>query len=309
MLNVVYRDFMMWRLNGLDGNVLPPSNHMSVRARMSITSDEVGLVGVGSDGYYWAGNGSYTVGTLDLNAGWGVDPTGSIGEFDRQPWIVQLDVFPDHLEAYSWPVADPAQVIDVYWARDYQPEIEPHVPVIWGAIIGEYQYYEVSVTYDGYMGIGGDINRNGQLDADDIDAVMAAVRLGQDDPRYSFTNDTTLDENDVEAWIENAAKTYVGDANLDGEFNSTDFIQTFQANTYEKDVDAGWATGDWTGNRRFDSEDLVRAFMSGRIRKGPQTHNASGARTDDNAVVDANVRRDGRKGKEENRKCLDHNMS
>ncbi|MCA9196391.1 MAG: hypothetical protein KDA87_02595 [Planctomycetales bacterium] len=269
-LNIVFRGFMMWPLNGLDGNVLPPSNQMSIRARLTASSEAIGLVGVGSDGYYAAATGSPAAGVLDVNAGRYFDGNESVGVFPRdQPWIIQLDVFPDHLEAYSWPVADPAHVIDVYWDRG--SDIDPHVPVIWGNFVGEYQFYEVSVTYDGYMGIGGDINRNGSLDADDIDAIMAAVQRGNDDPRYSFTNDTILDQDDIYAWIENAAKTYFGDANLDGEFNSADFIQIFQADTYEKDVDAGWATGDWTGDRRFNSEDLVRAFAIGAYEIGPRT--------------------------------------
>lgn len=51
--------------------------------------------------------------------------------------------------------------------------------------------------------------------------------------------------------------TYLGDANLDGEFNSCDLTTVFQAAKYELDEDAGWAEGDWTGDGQFDTADLV----------------------------------------------------
>ncbi|MCA9172643.1 MAG: hypothetical protein KDB23_33490, partial [Planctomycetales bacterium] len=55
----------------------------------------------------------------------------------------------------------------------------------------------------------------------------------------------------------------VGDANLDGIFNSADIVQIFQAGKYELTTDgaASWSQGDWNGDGLFITSDLVFAFQ------------------------------------------------
>ena len=48
-------------------------------------------------------------------------------------------------------------------------------------------------------------------------------------------------------------------------------VAVFQAGLYELDMDAGWADGDWTGDRRFGSEDMVAAFQDGGYELGERT--------------------------------------
>ncbi|MFC1757738.1 dockerin type I repeat-containing protein [Planctomycetota bacterium] len=59
--------------------------------------------------------------------------------------------------------------------------------------------------------------------------------------------------------------TLFGDANLDGAFNSTDFVTVFSAGEYEDDIvgNSTWSEGDWNGDGDFDSGDLVAAFSAG----------------------------------------------
>lgn len=45
-------------------------------------------------------------------------------------------------------------------------------------------------------------------------------------------------------------------------------VAVFQAGKYELDMDAGWAEGDWTGDRRFAWEDMVAAFQDGGYELG-----------------------------------------
>jgi hypothetical protein len=61
---------------------------------------------------------------------------------------------------------------------------------------------------------------------------------------------------------------WIGDANLDLEFNSSDMVQVFVPGKYEKVVLAGWEEGDWNGDRNFDSGDMVSAFVEGGYEKG-----------------------------------------
>ena len=53
-----------------------------------------------------------------------------------------------------------------------------------------------------------------------------------------------------------------GDANLDGFFNSTDFVNIFAAAQYEDGIpgNSTWETGDWNGDSEFTSSDFVVAF-------------------------------------------------
>jgi hypothetical protein len=50
------------------------------------------------------------------------------------------------------------------------------------------------------------------------------------------------------------------DVNLDGAFNSSDLVHLFQVGRYETAQSATWSEGDWDGNGRFDSSDLVLAL-------------------------------------------------
>ena len=71
----------------------------------------------------------------------------------------------------------------------------------------------------------------------------------------------------IQDWFGNALTVNVvhaGDANKDGRFNSSDFVQVFQAGEYEDDIpqNSTWEEGDWTGDREFTSSDFVAAFRS-----------------------------------------------
>jgi hypothetical protein len=68
----------------------------------------------------------------------------------------------------------------------------------------------------------------------------------------------------------------VGDANLDGLFNSTDLIQVFQAGKYEDEIvgNSSWTTGDWNWDDEFDSGDLVAAFQAGGYEKARGAENS-----------------------------------
>ncbi len=67
-------------------------------------------------------------------------------------------------------------------------------------------------------------------------------------------------------------KTWIGDANLDGEFNTVDFLVVFQAGLYEDDLpgNSDWSTGDWNADGDFDSGDFIVAFQGGGFEKGPR---------------------------------------
>ena len=124
----------------------------------------------------------------------------------------------------------------------------------------------------------GDYNGNQQFDVSDVDILAAALRAGSDDRAlYDLNGDDVVDWSDHRFWVRFYARTYVGDANLDGEFNTTDLVQIFAEGKYEDGVvgDATWGSGDWDGDSEFTTSDLVLAFQDGGYEQGP--HTAAGA--------------------------------
>jgi hypothetical protein len=65
-------------------------------------------------------------------------------------------------------------------------------------------------------------------------------------------------------------ETWFGDANLDGEFNSSDFVAAFVASKYETGDYASWSEGDWNGDQVFNTSDFVTAFQADGYEKGPR---------------------------------------
>ncbi len=119
--------------------------------------------------------------------------------------------------------------------------------------------------------IQGDFNQNSTLDAEDIDLLSRAVLDGSDEPMFDVNGDSLVDENDRIYWVKTLAWTYFGDANLDGQFNTADFVEVLAAGEYE-DLQAGnsgWATGDWNGDTEFGTGDLVTALSDGGYEVGP----------------------------------------
>jgi hypothetical protein len=126
----------------------------------------------------------------------------------------------------------------------------------------------LATPYDGNNGAG-DFNVNGQMDKDDIDRLTIALRSARD-ISYDLNDDLSLDETDLRIWVQQLQRTWFGDANLDGQFDSTDLVQVLSVGTYEADEAAMWSTGDFNANGRFDSSDLIDALADGGYEQGPR---------------------------------------
>ena len=129
---------------------------------------------------------------------------------------------------------------------------------------------EVRLANLAAAGLLGDFNDDGVLNALDIDALTTEVIAGTNDVSYDVNDDQRVDQLDRGVWVSDLKNTYVGDANLDGVFDSTDFVSVFVAGLYETGQAAGWSEGDWDGDQRFDSGDFVAAFVDGGYELGPK---------------------------------------
>ena len=121
------------------------------------------------------------------------------------------------------------------------------------------------------VGILGDFNKNGTLDAADLDLHAIAMVSGQNPADYDLNDDSLVNFSDRLVWLHDLKKTWVGDSDLNGLFNSADFVVAFQAGKYEvPGANATWVQGDWNGDLTFTSADFVAAFADGGYEAGPR---------------------------------------
>ena len=122
------------------------------------------------------------------------------------------------------------------------------------------------------LGVLGDVNRDGQLNVDDIDLLALEIANPSGNVMFDLDQDGRVGNADHLFWVKELKRTWIGDADLDGEFNSGDLITVFQAGKYEdsEPMNATWASGDWNGDAEFDSGDLVLAFQDAGYEQGPR---------------------------------------
>ncbi len=122
----------------------------------------------------------------------------------------------------------------------------------------------------------GDFNGDEQLSVEDIDLFVQRARLFAPERTrvrtvgFDLNEDGVQDRGDLNYWVRELKQTWLGDANLDGEFNSSDLTLVFQAGGYEDNRrrNSSWATGDWDGDLDFTTSDLVVAFQDGGYERG-----------------------------------------
>ncbi|MCA9150685.1 MAG: pentapeptide repeat-containing protein [Planctomycetales bacterium] len=120
----------------------------------------------------------------------------------------------------------------------------------------------------------GDFDGDDFFDMDDVDLLWSAINstspAGIMGMMFDLNDDSTVDNRDVDIWVREVRQTWFGDADLNGEFNSTDLVQVFGEGRYEQGSVARWSQGDWNLDGLFDSEDFVVAFQDGGYELGPR---------------------------------------
>ncbi len=135
---------------------------------------------------------------------------------------------------------------------------------------------ELSFDFDGdYTTVSainampGDFNHDQVLDVVDIDSLTTETASGNNKPAFDLNSDNLVDDNDIQIWVADLRKTWIGDADVNGEFNSSDLVVVLSSGTYEADVDAVWSSGDFNGDGRSNTSDLVAALSDGGYEVGP----------------------------------------
>ncbi len=101
--------------------------------------------------------------------------------------------------------------------------------------------YETATTFrevvdPSLLNLKGDFDRDGGLDADDVDLLTAAV--GSSDPVFDLNRDGAVSQLDREIWVEDLARTNFGDADLNGSSRVRGLHAAFQR------IRLGWGLGE-----------------------------------------------------------------
>ncbi len=143
-----------------------------------------------------------------------------------------------------------------------------------------YRFYSVAVDLVGHREVApptadtqtqandlpsADFDNSGQVNALDIDLLCAAIQGGNPATRFDLDESGVVNAADAQFMVKKILRTSIGDANLDGIFDSSDLVQVFQAGVYEDEVfgNAGWEAGDWDCDGDFTTADLIAAFQDG----------------------------------------------
>ena len=116
----------------------------------------------------------------------------------------------------------------------------------------------------------GDLDQNGIVDARDIDFLAHAMGTNDPESRLDLDQSGVVEPKDVHFLVENILHTWIGDVNLDGEFNTTDLVEVFRSGQFEDEIEnnSSWAEGDWNADLDFTTGDLVSAFQDGGFERG-----------------------------------------
>lgn len=113
--------------------------------------------------------------------------------------------------------------------------------------------------------IVGDFNFDRLINATDISLFCEQLHSDDAENRFDLNGDGQVDSTDFHVLILDVLNTTFGDANLDGVFDSRDFVSVFQVDEFEDDLagNSTWSEGDWDCDGDFTTRDFVLAFQFG----------------------------------------------
>jgi hypothetical protein len=259
----------------------------SIRTKARLLQD-YGLLGVGATQTPRSDGTQYTINAIQSNGrtlvGWGPTPDDWSDRVDtdlrpsEEDVILQFDTLDGVLRMWAWrPSEEPEQ--DIAPLIEKTVDLRNAVPFFWvnsslGPSSAQFRWIAISTEHmpvDMQVPLSdmiGDFSGNDVLDVADIDLLAAAIQTGSVHPQYDLNHSGTVDLEDHAYWVSDLNRTWIGDANLDGEFNSGDLVDVFEAGRYETGEAVGWSQGDWNADGVFDSSDFTTAFQDGGYEMG-----------------------------------------
>ncbi len=103
------------------------------------------------------------------------------------------------------------------------------------------------------LNLFGDVDLDGDIDADDIDMLHAQLNALGASPIFDLDRDGEIGRSDVDTLVQDVLETYYGDSNLDGQVSIGDL--TVLAENFGGG--GGWAQGDFNGDVQVSIGDLT----------------------------------------------------
>ena len=231
--------------------------------------DIVYFGGVGTDGLLYIGKAKAPT--------WIPEIRDTIQIFDFEDLLdhdlnIEVSTIGDHTTARAWLDGEPRPD---EWQLDMIDDESESASLFGIGLNPSPELTGVAVRHFAVLpALDGDFDGNGGLGTDDIDILMHAIRTANHNRALDLDGDANglIDQNDLTQMIHTLFDTYLGDANLDGEFNSIDLVKVFQSGQYEDSgkLNSTWSTGDWNSDGEFSSSDFVVAFQDGGYERGPR---------------------------------------
>ena len=114
----------------------------------------------------------------------------------------------------------------------------------------------------------GDIDLDGAVDIDDLDALMVAVRTGSQDGRLNLDGLKGNDPNDLAYMVKQLLKAMPGDVNLDRRVDLFDLVAIDAAEKYGSVQPAVWSEGDFNYDGLSNVFDLIAIDTGGAYGAG-----------------------------------------
>ena len=156
-----------------------------------------------------------------------------------------------------------------FWAKTSQglnadlsftPEFSPNLPA--ADLVGLGEHFALAM----YDQLG---KPQREIMTSEIDALTTATNLVNPPIAFDLNKDGAVNDGDRRFFVHEVVETYFGDANLDGDFDTSDLVNVFQSNEYEDTIigNSTWDTGDWNGDFEFTTADLVLALSDGGFNR------------------------------------------
>ena len=171
------------------------------------------------------------------------------------PWLQDIDYNENNASdvwSDSWQVAyrdvvvlnDDNSIADVFNLSQYNLEIAENYNHLQMLLV-------ITATSDA------DFDDDDHLTANDIDILFAAINTQTTTPAMDLTGDQIVDNQDISELVVNRIGTTIGDTDLDGDVDITDFnALAIRFDPLGNNVDNRWSDGNFDGDNDIDITDF-----------------------------------------------------
>lgn len=175
--------------------------------------------------------------------------------------VLQLDAFGTDIKFWVWRHGEPRPEEPVIQYTEDDDPTTDEGGVLFGTLYSHAAFRNVHISDTPIEDTLGDFDFDSQIEAADMDLLSAEILSESPRPWFDLNGDDKVTVADRDVWVgsENIANTFLGDADLSGEVDITDFLALSERFGQE----GGWAEGDFDGSSVVDFGDFL--LLSGNF--------------------------------------------